>query len=165
MKFQNLHLTELHIDRGYLSSHWVTQRDETLKIFCKAWPVRNSGRFDKNSFFLDWERYLISCPNQVKVPFEPGKIVHFPHSECTICPLRANCTNSKKGRTVSIHPDEALMQELRARQSTASGRLDLRKRTTVEHSERAYWSLAGRACSVCWTTKKSLRSTSSRCCP
>ncbi|MGB8689880.1 MAG: IS1182 family transposase [Microcoleus sp.] len=134
LKFQNIYLAELHIDRGYLSSHWVTQRDETLKIFCKAWPVRNSGRFDKNSFFLDWERYLISCPNQVKVPFEPGQIVHFPHSECTICPLRANCTNSKKGRTVSIHPDEALMQELRARQSTASGRLDLRKRTTVEHS-------------------------------
>ena len=134
LKFQNIYLAELHIDRGYLSSHWVTQRDETLKIFCKAWPVRNSGLFDKNSFFLDWERYLISCPNQVKVPFEPGKIVHFPHSECTICPLRANCTNSKKGRTVSIHPDEALMQELRARQSTASGRLDLRKRTTVEHS-------------------------------
>jgi len=134
LKFQNIHLTELHIDRGYLSSHWVTQRAETLKIFCKAWPVRNSGRFDKNSFFLDWERYLISCPNQVRVPFEPGKIVHFPANECTICPLRADCTNSKKGRTVSIHPDEALMQELRARQSTASGRLDLRRRTTVEHS-------------------------------
>ena len=55
-------------------------------------------------------------------------------AKCTICPLRADCTNSKKGRTVSIHPDEALMQELRARQSTASGRLDLRRRTTVEHS-------------------------------
>jgi Transposase DDE domain/Transposase domain (DUF772) len=134
LKFQNIYLAELHIDRGYLSSHWVTQRDETLKIFCKAWPVRNSGRFDKNSFFLDWDTHLISCPNQIAVPFEPGKIVHFPQSECTICPLRADCTNSKKGRTVSIHPDEALMQELRARQSTASGRLDLRRRTTVEHS-------------------------------
>jgi len=134
LKFQNIHLTELHIDRGYLSSRWVTQRDETLKIFCKARPVRNSGRFDKNSFFLDGERYLISCPNQVRVRFEPGKIVHFPQSECRICPLRADCTNSKRGRTVSIHPDEALIQELRARQSTASGRLDLRRRTTVEHS-------------------------------
>ena len=60
--------------------------------------------------------------------------MRFPQSECTICPLRANCTNSKKGRTVSIHPDEALIQELRARQSTASGRLGLRRRTTVEHS-------------------------------
>ncbi|MEG4459089.1 IS1182 family transposase [Microcoleus sp. N9_A1] len=134
LKFQNIHLAELHIDRAYLSSHWVTQRDDKLQIFCKAWPVRNSGRFDKNYFFLDWDTHLISCPNQVSIPFEPGKIVHFPQNECAICPLRSGCTNSKRGRTVSIHPDEALMQELRARQSTAIGRKDLRKRTTVEHS-------------------------------
>jgi hypothetical protein len=112
----------------------VTQRDDKLQIFCKAWPVRNSGRFDKNSFFLDWDTHLISCPNQVSIPFEPGKIVHFPASECAVCPLRSGCTNSQRGRTVSIHPDEALMQELRARQSTAIGRQELRKRTTVEHS-------------------------------
>ena len=76
----------------------------------------------------------MSCPNQVTIPFEPGKVVHFPPSECAICPLRSDCTNSKRGRSVSIHPDEALMQELRSRQSTTTGRLDLRKRTTVEHS-------------------------------
>ena len=134
LKFQNIHLAELHIDRAYLSSHWVTQRDDKLQIFCKAWPVRNSGRFDKNSFFLDWDTHLMSCPNQVSIPFEPGKVVHFPPSECAICPLRSDCTNSKRGRSVSIHPDEALMQELRSRQSTAIGRKDLRKRTTVEHS-------------------------------
>src|SRR4028118_1753555 len=134
LRLQNIHLTELHIDRAYLSSHWVIQRDEKLKIFCKSWPVRNSGLFDKNSFFLDWVRHLISCPNQVSIPFEPGKVVHVPPREWAICPLRTECTNSKRGRSVSIHPDEALMQELRARQSTASGRLDLRRRTTVEHS-------------------------------
>ena len=141
LKFQNIHLAELHIDRAYLSSHWVTQRDDKLQIFCKAWPVRNSGRFDKNSFFLDWDTHLISCPNQVSVSFEPGKTVHFPLSECAICPLREDCTNSKRGRSVSIHLDEALMQELRARQSTAIGRQDLRKRTTVEHSlaHIGYW--------------------------
>jgi hypothetical protein len=60
--------------------------------------------------------------------------VRFHQSECKICPLRADCTNSKKGRTVSIHPDEALMQQLLTRQSTVSGRLDLRRRTTGEHS-------------------------------
>ena len=115
LRLPNIHLTELHIDRAYLSSHWVIQRDEKLKIFCKARRVRNSGLFDKNSFFLDWARHLISCPNQVSIPFEPGKVVHFPPSECAICPRRADCTNSKRGRSVSIHPDEALMQELRAR--------------------------------------------------
>jgi hypothetical protein len=134
LKIQNIHLSELHIDRAYLSSHWVTQRNNKLQIFCKAWQVKNSGRFDKNSFFLDWNTHLISCPNQVSIPFEPGKTVHFPQNECAICPLRSGCTNSQRGRTVSIHPDEALMQELRARQSTAIGRQDLRKRTTVEHS-------------------------------
>ena len=134
LKFQNIHLSELHIDRAYLSSHWVTRRDDKLQIFCKAWPVKNSGLFDKNSFFLDWDTHLIRCPNQVSIPFEPGKTVHFPQNECAICPLRSGCTNSKRGRTVSIHPDEALMQELRARQSTAIGRKNLRKRTTVEHS-------------------------------
>ena len=134
LKLQNIHLSELHIDRAYLSSHWVTQRNDKLQIFCKAWQVKNSGRFNKNSFFLDWNTHLISCPNQVSIPFEPGKTVHFPQNESAICPLRSGCTNSQRGRTVSIHPDEALMQELRARQSTAIGRQDLRKRTTVEHS-------------------------------
>jgi Transposase DDE domain len=58
---------------------------------------------------------------------------------CAVALTRANtpeaaATVDLGGRTVSIHPDEALMQELRARQSTAMGRTDLRKRTTVEHS-------------------------------
>ena len=165
LKFQNIHRAELHIDRAYLSSHWVVQRNDKLQIFCKAWPVRNSGRFDKISFFLDWDTHFISCPNQVSIPFEPGKIVHFPASECAICPLRSGCTNSKRVRTVSIHPDEALMQELRARQSTAIGRKNLRKRTTVEHSLAHIGHWQGNRARYRATAKKSLRSTPSRCCP
>ena len=91
--------------------------------------------------------------------------MRFPQSECTICPLRVDCTNSKKGRTVSIHPDEALMQELRSGQSTASGRLDLRRRTTVEHSLAHIGHWQGDRVRYRATTEKSLRSTSSRCCP
>ena len=165
LKFQNIYLAELHIDRGYLFSHWVTQQDEILKIFCKARPVRNSGGFDKNSFFLDWDTHLISCPNQVTVPFEPVKIVRFLESEYTICPLRADCTNSKKGRTVYIHPDEALMQELRARQSTASGRLDLRRRTTVEHSLAHIGHWQGDRARYLGQRKNLFDLTESRCCP
>lgn len=134
LKFPHTQLSELHIDRAYLSSHWVTERSENLKIFCKSWPVRNFGRFDKNAFVFDWDHHLISCPNQVSIPFELGKVVHFPQHECAICPKRESCTNSQKGRSVSIHSDESLMQELRARQSTAIGRAQLRQRTTVEHA-------------------------------
>ena len=48
---------------------------------------------------------------------EGGK-VQFPEATCLNCPLRKKCTTSKKGRTVSIHPDEKFIAELRQRQLT-----------------------------------------------
>lgn len=49
-------LGELHIDRAYLSSSLVTDRDPDLEVFCKAFPVRNSPRFAKTAFTLDFTR-------------------------------------------------------------------------------------------------------------
>ncbi len=134
LKAQKVNITELHIDRAYLSSSWVKQRSLDLQIFCKAWPVRNGERFNKTDFVLNWEQGLIRCPNQVSIPFAEGKTVHFPSLECNVCPLQLRCTTSTKGRSVSIHPDEIFMQELRERQSTKAGRAKLRERTHVEHT-------------------------------
>ena len=127
-------LKELHIDRAYLSSHWVRERSEELEISCKAWPVRQGKHFHKQSFVLDWERQIIRCPAQQEMPFVPGGVVHFPKESCAQCPLKAQCTSSAKGRSVSIHPDEALLIELRQRQQTAQGRAKLRERVAVEHT-------------------------------
>ena len=131
---QEVILTELHIDRGYLNCHWVKQRNEDLTIFCKAWRVSNGNRFDKTAFILDWDNNLIRCPNGVSIPFEEGKTARFPKSDCQECPLKAQCTTSARGRSVSIHPDESLLQELRQRQLTSVGRGQLRQRVSVEHS-------------------------------
>ncbi len=70
----------------------------------------------------------------MKIPFEEGKTARFPPSDCQACPLKEQCTSSKRGRSVSIHPDESLLQELRQRQLTELGRSQLRERVTVEHS-------------------------------
>ena len=131
---QKVALEQLHIDRAYLSSSLVRERPEELTIICKAWPVRNGPRFNKSAFTLDWEKGLIHCPNQVQLPFTEGKVVRFPAELCGKCPLREGCTSSKKGRSVSIHPDEKLLTELRQRQTTAVGRAQLRERVTVEHT-------------------------------
>src|ERR1700728_308962 len=37
------HLSELHIDRAYLSSALVRDRSPDLAIYCKAWRVRHTG--------------------------------------------------------------------------------------------------------------------------
>lgn len=94
-------------------------------IICKAWKVRNGNFFDKNAFVLDWKNYLIRCPNNVSLPFTEGSVVHFPKQQCQTCLLRPQCTESKKGRSVSIHADESLLVELRERQTTESGRAKL----------------------------------------
>ncbi len=128
-------LSELHIDRAYLSSALVRDRGPDLAIFCKAWRVRNTGgRYAKDQFTLDFAAGELTCPAGVAMSFEPGKTVHFPKGTCAACPLRARCTTSSNGRSVSIHPDEALLAELRRRQQTPEGRAKLRERTEVEHA-------------------------------
>ena len=129
------HLAELHIDRAYLSSHLARDRGPELAIFCKAWQVRNTGgRYAKDQFTLDFTTGRLTCPAGASMPFEPGKTVHFPQHTCAACPLRARCTTSSNGRSVSIHPDEALMAELREYQATPAGRARLRERVKVEHT-------------------------------
>ena len=112
-------------------------RPTTLAIYCKAWPVRNrDGRFPKTAFIVDWERQRqrLRCPHQIEVPFTLGSTVHFPAATCAICPLRLQCTTSRHGRSVHLHPDEPLLAELRARQRTPPGRAKLRERVAGEHA-------------------------------
>ena len=106
-----------------------------LAIFCKAWQVRNTGgRFTKNQFSTGFSAGRLTCPAGVSMPFTPGKTVRFPKGTCAACPLRARCTASPSGRSVAIHPDEALLAELRERQATPAGRAELRERVQVEHA-------------------------------
>ena len=56
------------LDRAYLSSSWVKNRDPELTIYSKAWRVSNGNKFAKSSFVLDWESGRITCPNQVSLP-------------------------------------------------------------------------------------------------
>ncbi len=141
LMLQQVHLQELHIDRAYLSSELVRHRSQELNIYYKAWPVQQRKLVPKQAFSLDWERQIIHCPAHQEMPFAPGDVVHFPQEICDSCPLRTQCTDSAKGRSVTIHPDEALLAELRERQLTPAGRAQLRERVAVEHplAHIGYW--------------------------
>jgi Transposase DDE domain len=132
---QGVTLGELHIDRAYLASALVRDRDPELAVYCKAFPVRAPGdRFAKPAFLLDFDQHTLTCPNNVTMPFAAGGKVQFPAEVCQVCPLRERCTISPRGRSVQIHPDERLLVELRARQQTPQGRARLRERVQVEHA-------------------------------
>jgi transposase len=131
---QDVHVREWHIDRAYLSSTLVRERPADVQIICRAWPVQQGPYLAKTAFHLDWARAVLRCPGAQEMPFVPGGTVHFPAAVCAACPLRTACTGSARGRSVTIHPDERLLQELRERQATPTGRAKLRERVAVEHT-------------------------------
>ena len=161
--------------RAYLSSALVRDRGPDLAIFRKAWRVRNTGgRFAKDQFTLDFAAGQLTCLAGVTMPFQAGKTVRFPAGTCAACPLRQRCTTSSHGRSVSIHPDETLLAELRRRQQDPDGRTKLRERVAVEHAlatsgsgraaAPATWAPA-RTCSTCAASPSSTTSTSSPASP
>jgi transposase len=131
---QQCTLREWHIDRAYLASTLVQQRAETLAIFCQAWPVRQGPYCPKSAFQLDWARSELRGPGGEVMPLTPGEVVKFPAATCASGALRDRCTTSASGRSVRLHPDEALWQELRDRQCTPQGHAQLRERVAVEHA-------------------------------
>ena len=130
-------LAELQIDRGYLGSVRIPAlHAQGVAIRAKAWTSTNGGRFPKQAFTIDLSAARVVCPAQQVAAIPVGAAaVHFPAAVCQPCPLRAACTTALcGGRSVAIHPQEALLQSLRAAQRQPEGRAHLRQRTTIEHS-------------------------------
>jgi Transposase DDE domain len=96
--------------------------DEGFEVLSRCPPVRNStGLFTKDHFAVDLDAGIVTCPAAHTVAIRPapgggGKASFKPH--CRRCPLRGQCTPSRRGRTIAIHPQEAFLQRARADQST-----------------------------------------------
>ena len=129
-------LAELLIDRGYLGSPDIgALHARGVAIRAKAWTSTNRGRFPKSAFAIDLAQARVTCPAQQTAPMvRDATTVHFTAAVCQPCALRAACTIARGGRSIAIHPQEALLQALRARQQQPEGRTQLRQRTTIEHS-------------------------------
>jgi Transposase DDE domain/Transposase domain (DUF772) len=133
---QHGRLTELWMDRGYLASPAIPAlHARGVAVHAKPWTTRNGERFPKQAFAIRLADRVVECPAHQTAPILPGRAtVQFAAETCRRCSLRAACTTAAGGRSISLHPQEALLQQLRATTRTAEGRAALRRRTTVEHS-------------------------------
>jgi len=100
--------------------------------------VELQGRFPKSAFHIDLNASTVTCPaghtlhNGVPVPsrglqFRFGRL-------CRDCPLRERCSPARNGRTLTLHPQEGLLQAARAYQQSPEGKAHLRQRVAVEHA-------------------------------
>ncbi len=81
------------------------------------------GFFAQDEFKIDESAGTVECPNGALVPLRrnskdgSGLASFGPH--CESCPLRAQCTDAKSGRTIKTHPQHATLQRSRTRQRDA----------------------------------------------
>lgn len=98
---------------------------------CKTQPpVAAGGRFAKDRFAIDLEAGTVTCPNNATVAIRPrrdgaGGTASF-GGACATCPLRAQCSESPNGRTITIGPHEAALARARERQNDAGWKADYR---------------------------------------
>ncbi len=106
-------------------------------------------RFPKDDFVIDLAAGSCTCPagrlTHTIVPAGKrtdgkGRVHHlrafqFDGSECMTCPLRSQCISAKgrRGLWVLIHPQEALLQRVRALQQSAGYDEYRARRVVVEH--------------------------------
>ena len=125
----------LHIDRGFLSGKWTQDAANSgLGVVCRPWRARNGTRFAKHEFAIDLEQGTVTCPANEVVEIS-GSVARFPARACGPCPRREDCTRAAppRGRTITLHPQESLLQSLAKAKATPEGRAALRERTPVEH--------------------------------
>jgi hypothetical protein len=107
-------------------------------IVAKVPESHNQGLFTKTAFQIDLETGTCTCPNkQISRDLRPAKggggTFVFAAERCTACPLRSQCTRGQGGRTVQVHPQEALLQQARERQASPAFAEARRRRQVVEH--------------------------------
>jgi len=134
-------VSELHIDRGYLSAEWVGElHDAGVPVLSKPWVNKNAVRFTKADFRFDFSTMKATCPAGQVTAIRPGRIgrpasLSFSVRHCRSCPIREQCVpaESQRGRAITLHLRESLLQDLRDLKSTPEGRKRLRRRVVVEH--------------------------------
>jgi len=118
--------------------------DAERPLIAKVPAVSNQGRFPKTAFTIDLEAETCTCPagettadlrRVATATGDEGKggTFQFPAAVCAACPLRAECVRGKGGRTVQLHPQEALLQAARALQDSPAFAEYRGLRQAVEH--------------------------------
>ncbi len=109
-------------DSAYAQGATIADLEEQgHDVMAKVPPARNSaGGFSKDRFEIDLARRRVVCPAGNAVPIVLGRAggrANF-GPRCADCPLRPECTGSPKGRSISVHPNEAQLQKAKAAQRT-----------------------------------------------
>ena len=115
-------------DAAYGSGELIGRLDDAglyNGIKCQP-PAAVKGCFPKDRFTIDLDGKTVTCPAGVTVPIRAATGRHAGAARfgaaCRACPLAAQCTTSRGGRTITIGPHEARLAAARKARQTRPGR-------------------------------------------
>jgi hypothetical protein len=118
-------------DNAYGTGEFHDKLDDAgIESRCKTQrPHAAGGRYSKEDFPVDLAGGTVTCPAGVTVKFrrgaDGGGIAYFGEN-CANCPLAGECTTSRAGRTIAIHPYEEALSRARERQRDPNWQSDYR---------------------------------------
>jgi hypothetical protein len=119
-------------DAAYGSGELIGRLDDAgiyNGIKCQP-PAAVKGCFPKDRFTIDLDGKTVTCPAGVTVPIRAATGRHAGAARfaaaCRTCPLAAQCTTAKEGRTITIGPHEARLAAARIRQADPAWKADYR---------------------------------------
>lgn len=126
------------IDRGYLAASWTAELyAQGKKIIAKPWNPATHGKYGKKDFKIDLQNMVVTCPadNRQRITGKAGSLMaKYSAKVCSACPIKSKCSDSKTGRVIQIHDQEAMLQALKYYVESPQGRREARERVKVEHA-------------------------------
>jgi len=112
---------DVYGDAAYGSGEFQdTLANSNIRSHCKTQPpTAPAGRFAKDQFDIDLDRDTVTCPNgnttTIRRDCDGDGIASF-GSACNDCPLRAQCTTARAGRTIKVGRYQQRLADARQQQ-------------------------------------------------
>lgn len=136
---------EVVADTNYQSGEnraHLVERNITDHIAVPSPKGSKQGNFSVSDFVIEWnargEPVAMLCPHGELAERPKWKqkkhawVFYFRKGQCEGCPLRAQCSTAKRGRSVSVDKHYLLGEAARARQATEEGQRVQRERFRIE---------------------------------
>lgn len=130
---------ELSTDQGYESGYHIAQAKSKGVVLMGpvATPNKKGIEISQESFSIDLERKEVTCPQGNKSSYwkmdQKGNIhIRFSGSACSGCPLKAQCTKNKYGRTLTLVPNFEYLQARRELMKTEDFKERMKARNGIE---------------------------------
>jgi transposase len=141
------------VDTGYLDAELLVSSPNQYGVDLLGptrkddhWQARDGQGFDAQGFTINWDDENATCPaGRTSISWTPAidkrrnhvVTIKFSTKACGPCPLRAQCTRSRKAsarRTITVRPQEQYraLQAARERETTAAYAKEYARRAGVE---------------------------------